>query len=76
LAKGAFLVSSEQRNGAVAFVNISSEVGGPLKIASPWGDQAVRVAGRSEELKPESGLIVLETTRGGHYDLTPEASKP
>jgi hypothetical protein len=75
LAKGAFLVSSEQRHGAVTFINITSEVGGPLKIASPWGEQAVRLAGRSGELKPESGLIVLETVRGARYELTSAGSK-
>jgi hypothetical protein len=76
LAKGAFLVSSEQRNGAVPFIDITSEVGGALTIASPWGEQAVRLAGRSEELRPKSGLIVLETARGAHYELTPAGSKP
>lgn len=71
LAKGAFLVSSEQRNGAVKFINITSEVGGPLTISSPWGEQPIRLAGRSGELKPALGLIFLETARGGHYDLAP-----
>jgi hypothetical protein len=74
LAKGAFLVSSQQRNGVVAFVNITSEVGGPLTIASPWGEQPVQLAGRSGQLKPQSGLIVLQTVRGGQYDLTPVLS--
>jgi len=76
LAKGAFLVSSEQRNGAITFISITSEVGGPLTIASPWGEQAVRLAGRGGELKPDSGLIVLQTVRGGRYELTPAGSKP
>ncbi len=76
LAKGAFLVSSEQRNGAVTFINIMSEAGGTLTIASPWGGQPVRLAGRAGTLKPASGLIVLETMRGGRYDLTPAGSAP
>lgn len=76
LAKGAFLVSSEQRSGAVAFINITSEMGGPLTISSPWGDQPIRLAGRGAELRPASGSIVLQTTRGGHYELKPAASKP
>ena len=76
LAKGAFLVSSEQRNGVVTFIHITSEAGGPLTIASPWGEQAVRLAGRAAELSPKSGLIVLETVRGEHYELTPARNTP
>ena len=75
LAKGAFLVSSEQRNSAVTFIEITSKVGGPLTIASPWGEHPVRLAGRSEELRPHSGLIVLQTARGGRYELTPAGGK-
>jgi len=76
LAKGAFLVSSKQHNGAVTFINIRSEVGGPLTIASPWGKQAVRVAGHAGEIRPKSGMIVLQTVRGGRYLLTPAGKKP
>ena len=75
LAKGAFLVSSEQRNGAVTFISITSETGGLLTVASPWGDQAVRLAGRAGELRPQSGLIALQTLRGGRYELRPAGSK-
>jgi hypothetical protein len=70
LAKGAFVVSSEQRGGKVSFVDIISKAGGPLAIASPWGSQNVRLAGRTAELKPNSGKIVLHTVPGGHYRLT------
>jgi hypothetical protein len=76
LAKGAFLVSSELRNGTVTFIDITSEAGGPLTIASPWGEQAVRLAGRGGQLKPHSGLIVLQTVREGHYELTPAVNRP
>jgi hypothetical protein len=72
LAKGAFLVSSEQRGGKVVYVDITSEAGGLLNIASPWGSETVRVAGRTAGLKPHSGQLVLQTVRGGHYRLTPQ----
>jgi hypothetical protein len=71
-AKGAFVVSSEQWNGKVVYVDIVSEAGGPLTIATPWGSQDVRIAGRAEELKPDLGKIVLQTVRGGHYRITPQ----
>ena len=71
-AKGAFLVSSALRSGKVDFVDITSEAGGPLIIASPWGSKVVHVAGRAVGLKPRSGQIVLQTVRGGHYRFTPQ----
>jgi hypothetical protein len=72
LAKGAFVVSSEQRGGKVTFVDIVSEAGGSLTIASPWGSQNVCIAGCATKLKPNSGTIVVQTVRGGHYRLTPQ----
>jgi hypothetical protein len=74
-AKGAFLVSSAQRGGKVEFVDITSEAGGPLTIASPWGSEIVRVAGRAVGLKPRSGQILLQTVHGGHYRLTPQENQ-
>jgi len=35
-AKGAFLVTSEQRNGRVLSIDIASEKVGPLRVQSPW----------------------------------------
>ncbi len=73
-AKGAFLVSSELRGQKVRFIEITSEAGGTLVIASPWGLEGVRVAGRKEIVKAQQGLITLHTVRGGHYYLTPADS--
>jgi hypothetical protein len=70
-AKGAFLVSSELNGKRVRSIEIASEAGGPLVIASPWGPEGVRMVGRKEILKVEHGLITLHTVRGGHYYLTP-----
>lgn len=44
-AKGAFLVSSQQHNGRVSFVDIRSEHGGSLTLQSPWGPEPVSVDG-------------------------------
>ena len=73
-AKGAFLVSSEQRHGQVPWIEIVSEVGGPLTVQSPWGDLPVRLNGRPTGSSASSGgRITLNTARGGHYRLAPEA---
>jgi hypothetical protein len=72
-AKGAYLVSSEQKAGAVTFVDLTSEKGGSLTIQSPWGTQAVRVSCSSSKqmnLQPDaSGKFTLATAAGGHYHL-------
>lgn len=71
-AKGAFLVSSEQRAGKVQWIDITSEKGGPLWIESPWGDHTVHCSGRKIcTLRPEHGRIALKTQHDGHYRLIP-----
>jgi hypothetical protein len=69
-AKGAFLVSSELLEGKVRYIDFVSGAGGPLVIASPWGSQGVRLAGREGTLKAEEGMITLQTVSGAHYYLT------
>jgi hypothetical protein len=70
-AKGAFLVSSEQRGGTVTWIKVVSEQGGPLSIQSPWGTRSIRVNNAPAAMQPNSrGEITLNTTRGGHYRLT------
>jgi hypothetical protein len=70
-AKGAFLVSSEQRSGAVVAIDIRSEKGGSLKLQSPWGKDAVVISGVVSPLKPDAqGRIALTTKAGALYHLT------
>jgi hypothetical protein len=69
-AKGAFLVSSEQRHGLVTSIEIHSEQGSPLTIQSPWARHPVGVNGGSSILRPDGlGRIQLSTTPGGNYRL-------
>jgi len=71
-AKGAFLVSSEQRQGLVTKIEIYSEKRGALEIQSPWEDRPVRVAGIASLLKPNSqGRLSLVTDAGKTYRLVP-----
>ncbi|WP_035359575.1 glycosyl hydrolase family 95 catalytic domain-containing protein [Edaphobacter aggregans] len=70
-AKGAFLVSSQQRNGKVTAIDLTSEKGGPLTIQSPWGNAAVTLSGASSPLQPDaSGRISLKTMAGKSYHLS------
>ena len=41
--KGAFLVSSEMKEGAVQYVELTSEKGNEVKLVNPWGDANVIV---------------------------------
>jgi hypothetical protein len=73
-AKGAFLVSSEQRAGTVTYVDLFSEKGGSLHVMSPWGAKPVHVSGSTKSanqtLQPDSSRqIVLDTVPGAHYHL-------
>ncbi len=70
-AKGAFLVSSEQRSGIVTSIEVFSEQRGKLTIQSPWGTHSVRVNNSSSAVRPDNlGEISLNTRRGASYRLT------
>jgi hypothetical protein len=70
-AKGAFLISSRQTDGAIPEVEIYSEHGGPVTMQSPWGDRSFRINYRLQ--KPdEQGRIHWITTAGKTYRLIPQ----
>lgn len=72
-AKGAFLVSSEQRSGIVTSIEVTSEQGGALTVQSPWGMRGIRVNDALSSKYPDShGRIELNTQRGGRYRLVPK----
>jgi hypothetical protein len=64
-AKGAFLVSSEQRAGAVSYVDVTSEKGGTLVIASPWGVRPVHVVSTGN-----AGTSTLGPDKNDHISLS------
>lgn len=60
-AQGGFLVSAEQRGGKVTRLEITSTVGGKLRLVSPWS--AIAVEGR--QLKPDGrGIVEVDTSPG------------
>lgn len=71
-AKGAFLVSSEQRGGVVTSIEVFSEQGGPIIIHSPWGTSSIRVNNASSAAQPNAlGQITLNTQPRTDYLLAP-----
>jgi hypothetical protein len=73
-AKGAYLVSSEQKSGTVMYIDVVSEKGGSLTIQSPWGTRGVHVASAEKAASSlhvdASGQLKLLTVPGGRYHLS------
>jgi hypothetical protein len=73
-AKGAFVLSSEQRDGTVGYVDVASEKGNRFTLAHPWGTGSVNVvdgAGRTVAHTNAGGNISFPTTAGQTYRITP-----
>ena len=58
-AEGAFLVSAEQKNGAVTHVRVESEKGGIIRLTNPFGEKKFEVQAKPS-LKAETRGNVLE----------------
>jgi hypothetical protein len=80
LAKGAFEVSSEMKNGAVPYVDIISEKGGELTMQNPWPSAKPSIARINPKTrarialvnyKLDAGNIVFTTKPGERYLVTP-----
>ena len=70
-AKGAFLVSSEQRSGHVTYVDITSEQASTLTVQSPWGKRSILVDGHLTTPNA-AGQITMNFSAGGTHHLRPE----
>ena len=73
-AEGAFLVSAGYRDGRVGPVEITSEVGNPVRLASPWPTPAVVLnqSGKPHPHTVEDGLVCFDTEAGCRYEVAPE----
>lgn len=68
-AVGAFLVSAAWSDGAVRWVKVVSEKGGPLRLHNPWPHGA-RIQRPSGELLLRGEQIAIDTLPGETIDLT------
>lgn len=65
--QGGFLVSAQQRDGRITRLEITSTVGGTLRLVSPWA--TVAVDGRA--IGPDArGIVEIATTTGQHLTFT------
>ncbi len=71
-AKGAFLITAEQKDGQILNVEITSEKGGPLQLANPW-PAAPHIASNESAIHftLNGKLLTLATQAGATYTLTP-----
>ncbi|NQT41536.1 MAG: hypothetical protein HQ581_28865, partial [Planctomycetes bacterium] len=64
-AQGGFLVSAKQSGGKIAALEITSTVGGKLRLLSPWPTIKVRTRSGEKVLKADArGVVEIETTAG------------
>ena len=61
-ADGAFLVSSEMKNGVVGFVNIISEAGQTLRFENPYDTALVKIG--NKEFTSSEKIIKINTSAG------------
>ncbi|MBR8535851.1 glycoside hydrolase N-terminal domain-containing protein [Carboxylicivirga sediminis] len=80
-ARGAFIVSSEMKEGVVKTVHIESLKGSTCKLVNPWPGQRVDVLNGNDEsvvkVKQEKdGVIVFDTKALGKYIIVMKGTKP
>lgn len=78
-AEGAFVVTSKMQDGAVRFVRIRSEAGGPCTLLNPFGDRAElarleRPGSDAQELTGD--VLQFNTEPDGAYLLFPVGKRP
>jgi hypothetical protein len=65
LARGAFVITSAQRNGAVDFVELKSQAGGDCRLRNPWAGADVVLYRNGRQAEGKSGnLLQFGTAKG------------
>lgn len=67
-ADGAFLVSSEMKNGRIDYVRIMSEAGEKLRFKNPYRLAEIEIDGRT--FNSDEGFICLDTQKGSLIKIT------
>ena len=71
-AEGAFLVSSELKEGIVTYISVFSEQGRPLNLVNPWKGKKVSLETDGTDKKVfEGDIIRIETEPGKTYRFIP-----
>ncbi|GIH10363.1 hypothetical protein Rhe02_84300 [Rhizocola hellebori] len=70
--KGALLVSSRLQGGRVTYVDIATQVGGTVRLQSPWPGQAItvtRIGGGTVSHTDSGGIITFTGVAGATYTI-------
>lgn len=74
-ATGAFLVGATYDGHTITQLSLMSEKGGPVRIAAPWGQRALRVTSSRNNLSrvihAEAGIFTFDTQPDAAYVLEP-----
>jgi hypothetical protein len=77
LCKGAFLVTSSQREGKIEFVEIKSQAGGKCNVRNPWGEKGVDVYRNGRKPMTYIGSIVeFQADKDDTFVIVPKGHKP
>jgi hypothetical protein len=77
LARGAFLVSSAQRNGSIPLVEISAQSGGTCALVNPWPGREVTLYRNGRKADAISGeTLTFPTAKGETIVLVPAGTTP
>lgn len=77
LARGAFEVSSAQRNGGIPLVEIVSQKGGTCRLVNPWRGRAVTLFRNGRKADNLSGdTLTFPTAQGETVVLVPAGTNP
>ena len=75
-AEGAFLVSSRLSGRRVAFIDITSEVGGMCRVHNPWSARVtVTSLSTGDTCQLDGHTLEIPTRKGDRFRLTPETVK-
>ena len=76
LAKGAFEVSAELKDGALSWILVHSKVGGTARVTSPYLTEKTPVFCNGKEVSAvwEDGVLTFETEAGMEYLIAQDGS--
>ncbi|WP_157518877.1 discoidin domain-containing protein [Herbidospora mongoliensis] len=69
-APGGFVVSSARANGQASYVDVTSTVGGQLRLQNPWPGRGVTVTGGVTPVL-SNDVITFSTAASATYSITP-----
>jgi hypothetical protein len=76
LCRGGFLVTSVFKNGIVQFVEISSAIGGQIRIRNPWPGETLQVYRNGRRWKKQKGeLIIVSSNEGERITIAPSEKR-